>query len=371
MHSDSTGSWRIQLKLRQHSPKGPGRSISLPLSLSFSLSLSLPLSLSHAHTHTHTHTHCMFLTQNFHKNLVPTLYTGHLSCILDAEPTMHCNKLVHFCHQIPVTPKRRLPCSLLILSSAGDRLVLPSPAPQTLTWEYPPLPQISKFKSEKQAFGLSQSEPIKELEDAFFDGVMGLGFPSLAVRGTMPFFDNLRRKGLLDDPVFAFYFSKKGSVLMIGGVDNLYYTGNLKWVPLSQRHYWQIPLERITWRGVVIGCTRGCQAIMDTGTAFLLGPSSEVSSIQKIISAKLYQVRCCAMVTLPDIIFTINDVQYPVPARFYIRRGPSSGRCYSNFSGGTEDLREEDTWILGDVFIRMYFTVFDRGQNRIGLAPAV
>uniref|UniRef100_A0A8D0ZF76 Peptidase A1 domain-containing protein n=1 Tax=Sus scrofa TaxID=9823 RepID=A0A8D0ZF76_PIG len=238
--------------------------------------------------------------------------------------------------------------------------------------------QIGRFKSENQAFGLSQSEPVKELENAFFDGVLGLGYPSLAIQGTTPVFDNLRKQGQIPEPVFALYLStntKKGSVLMIGGVDNNFFTGNLKWVPLSARNYWQITLDRITWRGVVVGCTRGCQAIVDSGSAFLLGPSRQISSIQKIIQARFieneYQVRCCARTTLADFIFTINNVQYPVPARAYIRKGSTPRRCYSNFSGGTESLGKEETWILGEVFLRLYFTVFDRGQNRIGLAIAV
>lgn len=41
--------------------------------------------------------------------------------------------------------------------------------------------------------------------------------------------------------------------------------------------------------------------------------------------------------------------------------------CTSGFQG--ED--DSQLWILGDVFIREYFSVFDRANNRVGLAKAI
>lgn len=43
-----------------------------------------------------------------------------------------------------------------------------------------------------------------------------------------------------------------------------------------------------------------------------------------------------------------------------------SDLCYSNFESTSLDV---DLWVLGDVFLRLYFTVFDREKDRIGLAP--
>uniref|UniRef100_A0A8D1PGL5 Peptidase A1 domain-containing protein n=1 Tax=Sus scrofa TaxID=9823 RepID=A0A8D1PGL5_PIG len=70
----------------------------------------------------------------------------------------------------------------------------------------------------------------------------------------------------------------------------------------------------------VIGCPSGCQAIMDTGTTLLLGPSKEVAKIHSFISAghSGYVVPCNARNILPDIVFTINNVDYPVPVRAYV-----------------------------------------------------
>uniref|UniRef100_A0A8D1BVJ4 Peptidase A1 domain-containing protein n=1 Tax=Sus scrofa TaxID=9823 RepID=A0A8D1BVJ4_PIG len=214
-----------------------------------------------------------------------------------------------------------------------------------------------------QEFGYSQWEENEAFDHAMFDGMLGLGYPGLAIEDTTPVFDNLRKRGLIAQPVFAFYLStphnpkfrekesRQGSTNMIPGP------------------------YLITWRGYVVACKSGCQAVIDTGSSLLIGPTKEVINIQKLINAKPFQeeflIQCSTMNTLPDFIFTINNVQYPVPARAYIQKGSSTGRCYSNFSGGTEDLSDKEFWILGDVFLRLYFTVFDRGQDRIGLAPAV
>ncbi|XP_016071374.1 PREDICTED: cathepsin E [Miniopterus natalensis] len=232
-----------------------------------------------------------------------------------------------------------------------------------------------------QQFGESVTEPGQTFVNAEFDGILGLGYPSLAVGGVTPVFDNMMAQNLVDVPMFSVYMSSDpeggaGSELIFGGYDHSHFSGSLNWVPVTKQSYWQIALDTIQVGGTVMFCAKGCQAIVDTGTSLITGPSDEIKQLQRAIGAEPvdgeYAMECDNLNVMPDVTFTINGVPYILQPTAYTLPDFVDGMkfCSSGFQGLDIQPPDGPLWILGDVFIRQFYSVFDRGNNRVGLAPA-
>ncbi|NIG60327.1 chymosin-like [Pontoporia blainvillei] len=160
------------------------------------------------------------------------------------------------------------------------------------------------------------------------------------------------------------------SMLTLGAIDPSYYTGSLHWVPVTLQKYWQFTVDSVTIGGVVVACDGGCQAILDTGTSLLVGPSSDILNIQMAIGATQnrygeFDIDCGSLSSMPTVVFEINSRMYPLTPSAYTNQ--DQGFCTSGFQGENNSQQ----WILGDVFIWEYYSVFDRAINRVGLAKAV
>ncbi|CAM2107308.1 unnamed protein product [Caretta caretta] len=233
-----------------------------------------------------------------------------------------------------------------------------------------------------QQFAESVSEPGNTFLDSEFDGILGLAYPSLAVDGVTPVFDNMMAQNLVDLPIFSVYMNRNpdssvGGELLFGGFDPSHFSGTLNWVPVTKQGYWQIQLDNIQVGGTVVFCAEGCQAIVDTGTSLITGPSKEIKEMQNYIGAVPmdgeYTVECNNLNVMPDVTFTINGIPYTLSPQAYTLMDNSDGMafCTSGFQGLNMQPPAGPLWILGDVFIGQFYSVFDRGNNRIGLAPVV
>ena len=111
--------------------------------------------------------------------------------------------------------------------------------------------QIGDLKVKHQDFAEATSEPGLAFAFGRFDGIMGLGYDTISVKGIVPPFYNMLDQGLLDEPVFAFYLGDTNegqeSEATFGGIDESHYTGKMVKLPLRRKAYWEVDLDAITF----------------------------------------------------------------------------------------------------------------------------
>merc|ERR1712168_1684000 len=144
-------------------------------------------------------------------------------------------------------------------------------------------------------YNSAKSSTYKATGTAFiaakFDGILGMGFPQIAVLGVRPPFNSMVDQGVVDEAIFSFWLNREanaehGGELILGGSDPEYYTGDMTYVPVEREGYWEIKMDSMETDADVIGCAGGCTAIVDTGSSLLVGPKKETNAINKMIGGK-------------------------------------------------------------------------------------
>lgn len=236
---------------------------------------------------------------------------------------------------------------------------------------------IGDLTVKDQDFAEATSEPGLAFAFGRFDGIMGLGYDTISVNQIVPPFYNMIEQGLLDEPVFAFYLSDTNdegseSVATFGGIDDSHYTGKLTKIPLRRKAYWEVDLDSITF-GDATAELDNTGVILDTGTSLIALPSTLAELLNKEIGAKKsfngqYTVECDKRDGLPDLTFTLTGHNFTITAYDYILE--VQGSCISAFMGMDFPEPAGPLAILGDAFLRKWYSVYDLGNNAVGLAKA-
>jgi len=227
-----------------------------------------------------------------------------------------------------------------------------------------------------QLFAEAIREPGNTFVDAPFDGILGMGWAQISVNRIPTVFDNMFAQKVVDQNLFSFWLDRDasdsvGGLLSLGGSDPDLYEGDLSYVAVSAKGYWQFRVNggRVEGTTSTRFCINGCQVIADTGTSLIVGPQFDIDIINlRIGAAANGLVRCNSISTLPDIIFTINGKDFPLTAEDYIvKQTETNGQvvCFSGFAPEQGNL-----WILGDVFLGPYYSEYDVGNARVGFAKA-
>ncbi|XP_022594825.1 renin-like isoform X2 [Seriola dumerili] len=162
---------------------------------------------------------------------------------------------------------------------------------------------------------------------AKFDGVLGMGYPNVAIDGITPVFDRIMSQHVLKEEVFSVYYSRDpkhspGGELVLGGTDPNYYTGNFNYMDTREVGKWEVIMKGVSVGTEMMFCAEGCTAVIDTGSSYITGPASSVSALMKTIGAQLdesgYKVNCDTVKTLPSVTFHLGGQEYSLSQEDYI-----------------------------------------------------
>ncbi|NXP80391.1 CATD protein, partial [Ramphastos sulfuratus] len=239
---------------------------------------------------------------------------------------------------------------------------------------------LGNLKIKNQIFGEALKQPGITFIAAKFDGILGMAFPRISVDKVTPFFDNIMQQKLIEKNIFSFYLNRDptaqpGGELLLGGTDPKYYSGDFNWVNVTRKAYWQVHMDGVDVASGLTLCKGGCEAIVDTGTSLITGPSKEVKELQAAIGAKplikgQYVIPCDKISSLPVVTLTLGGKPYQLTGDQYVFKVSAQGEtiCLSGFSGLDVPPPGGPLWILGDVFIGPYYTVFNRDNDSVGFA---
>ena len=227
-----------------------------------------------------------------------------------------------------------------------------------------------------QDFAEATSEPGLAFAFGRFDGILGLGFDRLSVNNIVPPFYNMVNQKKIDEAVFAFYLSGESgsddSEVVFGGVDKDHYTGKITEIPLRRKAYWEVDLDSISF-GNETAELENTGVILDTGTSLIALPSDLAELLNKEIGAKKsyngqYTVECSARDDLPDITFALSGHDFAIGPYDYILE--MQGSCISTFMGMDFPAPVGPLAILGDAFLRKWYSIYDLEKGTVGLAKA-
>lgn len=225
-------------------------------------------------------------------------------------------------------------------------------------------------------FGLAQSVSDEFLSYPM-DGILGLGRPDTLTNDPTgikapSLLDALVSQKVITSKIFgiALWRSADGGsndgVINFGSPDASRYDGDLNYIAAikNTNGFWEIAIADASVDGKKVGITDRT-AIIDSGTSFVLMPQDDAAKLHKAIpgssqNGESFTVPCDSTSKV-QIIF--GTVTYDISPKDYVG-SPSGSGCISNIVG--RQVFGSKQWLVGDVFMKNVYTVFDYDQSRVG-----
>lgn len=202
-----------------------------------------------------------------------------------------------------------------------------------------------------------------------FDGILGL---SMATGASNNFLSIIKADQLLKSNVFSVDLDRTSDgpntgQLTFGGMDSSKFTGDISYTSVNTDAGgdWAIPLGDVGFDGSNAGVTTRL-AYIDTGTTYAFAPAEDVAALHKLIPGAqsidgvTYTAPCD---TEKPITVTFSGVDYEISVKDWLSSPSSSDICTSNIYGHEV---VSGAWLLGDVFLKNVYAVFDADALQIG-----
>ena len=268
-----------------------------------------------------------------------------------------------------------------------------------------------------------------------FEAIIGMAYPALAEPGVRPVFDEMMAQNLLESNMFAFFLSSqqdeaqgRKSDLTFGYYDKTKFKGDIHWNDIKLKYMFGVKLDDIKVNGVSTGvCAdrpQGCLITFDSGTSLQSMPKFAIKKFKHLgLPTATNLVQCQSKNDFGDLTFVINGVDYPLSADEWMfdpkplslaqggmkttfSMGPLGPQIFAQLNGPAPESNvqleadserkhhasaevnaqmkqqmcgstlmemeiKESMFLVGDIFMRRYYTIFDRDNDRVGLAPSV
>jgi len=250
---------------------------------------------------------------------------------------------------------------------------------------------VGPLKASKQAFWEIIHHEIPVMDFARFQAIVGVG------HSDSPSMDHPTMCQNFNIDEFAFCLEKGDGApgwLYWGGEPHLH--AQMAAMPVVAKNHWGAVLKQVGVRrtdgstAVFDACKPTCSAIIDSGTSLIAMPKDQLRQLEKEIGHVASD--CSNIDDLPTLTFNLGGNFFELPPRTYVVRTQSprvdtsdSGLvkiltfqpkvemktvCMHSFFAMDQKTQHGPMWILGDPWLRHYYTIYNRPTKTMYAAPA-
>jgi hypothetical protein len=207
-----------------------------------------------------------------------------------------------------------------------------------------------------------------------YDGILGLGMTKSSLDLRFNLMGNIAEAGLLKRDMFGVWIAEEDdgedSEIVFGTLDEKRIASDIMYLPISdlKTGMFQTKLQDYMIKGKKLGLcgSKGCQVAFDTGTNILAGPSRIVAPILEQLNINK---ECSNYDDLPLLGFHFGEYELNLEPSDYVLK--SGSNCWPKISKLDLPPPTGPLMLLGEPFLKRYYTVYDRQALRMGVGLAV